>query len=72
MCGIMTIPHSSAHCERVFSCVRKNRTEQRASLSDRTLESLLVFKSAKLESDGFFDKKDLDRFKGAYNRHLNQ
>jgi hypothetical protein len=52
--------------------VRKNRTEQRASLSDRTLESLLVFKSAKLESDGFFDKKDLDRFKGAYNRHLNQ
>jgi hypothetical protein len=52
--------------------VRKNRTEQRDSLSDRTLESLLVFKSAKLESDGFFDKKDLDRFKGAYNRHLNQ
>jgi hypothetical protein len=52
--------------------LRKNRTEQRDSLSDRTLESLLVFKSAKLESDGFFDKKDLDRFKGAYNRHLNQ
>jgi len=72
MCGIMTIPHSSAHCERVFSCVRKNRTEQRDSLSDRTLESLLVLKSAKLESDGFFDKKDLDRLKGAYYRHLNQ
>jgi hypothetical protein len=52
--------------------MRKNRTEQRASLSDRTLESLLVLKSAKLEPDGFFDKKDLDRFRGAYYRHLNQ
>lgn len=46
MCHILTIPHSSAHCERVFSCVRKNRTEQRSCLGDDTLESLLVLKSA--------------------------
>lgn len=45
MRGILTIPHSSAHCERVFSCVLKNRTPQRASLADTTLESLLVLKS---------------------------
>jgi len=45
MRGILTIPHGSAHCERVFSCVRKNRTHQRSSLSDSTMESLLVLKS---------------------------
>jgi len=45
MLGILTIPHSSAHCERVFSTVRKNRTDQRASMSDETLETLLVLKS---------------------------
>ena len=45
MRGILTLPHGSAHCERVFSCVKKNRTSQRASLSDVTLESLLVVKS---------------------------
>jgi hypothetical protein len=28
MRGILVIPHSSAHCERVFSTVRKNRTDQ--------------------------------------------
>ena len=44
MLGIITIPHSSAHCERVFSTVRKNRTDQRSSLNDKTLESLLVLK----------------------------
>ena len=45
MLGICTIPHSSAACERVFSCVRKNSTDQRASLSQDTMESLLVLKS---------------------------
>ena len=28
MLSILTIPQSSAHCERVFSTVRKNRTEK--------------------------------------------
>lgn len=76
MRGVLTIPHSSAHCERVFSCVRKNRTEQRSSLSDKTLESLLVMKSCKLEPESatpcFMEGKALDRLKGAYYRSLNQ
>lgn len=42
MLGIQSIPHSSSHCERVFSCVRKNRTDQRACLSDDTLALLLL------------------------------
>ena len=45
MLGILAIPHSSSHCERIFSTVRKNRTDQRASLSDDTLEALLILKS---------------------------
>ena len=45
MLGILSIPHSCAHCERVFSTVRKNRTNQRASTGDDTLEALLVLKS---------------------------
>ena len=45
MLGVLAIPHSSSHCERVFSTVRKNRTDQRASLSDDTLEAMLVLKS---------------------------
>ncbi|KAL8578925.1 hypothetical protein ACOMHN_001887 [Nucella lapillus] len=42
MLGICTIPHSSAACERVFSCVRKTCTDQRASLGQDTVEALLV------------------------------
>lgn len=42
--GLLTIPHSSAHCERVFSCVRKNKTDFRGSLSNDTLEALMVIK----------------------------
>lgn len=45
MLAVLTIPHSSAHCERVFSTVRKNRTDQRSSLSDDTLQTLLTLKS---------------------------
>lgn len=45
MLAVLTIPHSSAHCERVFSTVRKNRTDQRSSLSDDTLQALLTLKS---------------------------
>ncbi|KAK7476105.1 hypothetical protein BaRGS_00032659 [Batillaria attramentaria] len=45
MQGILTIPHSSAHCERIFSCVRKNRTDTRASIGQETLQSLLVLKT---------------------------
>lgn len=63
MRGILTIPHSSAHCERIFSCVRKNKTDQRASLSDKVLEALLVVKcSEKYE----FTDNELKRLKCSY------
>lgn len=42
--GIMVIPHSNAECERVFSIVKKNRTMFRSSMSDESLENLLVIK----------------------------
>ena len=71
MCGIMTIPHSSAHCERVFSCVRKCRTDQRASLSDSTLESLLLLKSRPGSfGERHYSTEELDRFKSSYYRAL--
>lgn len=44
MLFILAIPHSNASCERVFSIVRKNRTDFRASMSIETLESLLILK----------------------------
>lgn len=73
MRGIMTIPHSSAHCERVFSCVRKNHTAQRASLSHATVESLLVLKSNPLgpaEAVRRLTDSDLDALKSAYAKSL--
>ena len=71
MCGILTVPHSSAHCERVFSCVRKNRTDQRSCLGDDTLGSLLVLKSR----PGSFGTRTysndiLDSVKSAYYKSL--
>lgn len=44
MKGILTIPHSSAPCERVFSMVRKTCNDQRSSLAQDTTEALLVLK----------------------------
>lgn len=38
------IPNSNADCERVFSLVRKIQTEQRASMDNQTLCSLLCAK----------------------------
>ena len=69
MLGILTIPHSSAHCERIFSCVRKNRTEQRSCLGDDTLEALLVIKSTESVD---LSNKTLDHIKGSYYRSLTQ
>ena len=63
MKGLRTIPHSNAYCEHIFSSVRKNRTDQRASLGDGPLEALLVVKNMsephKLSDD------TLRRMKGA-------
>ena len=67
MLNILTIPHSNASCERIFSCVRKNLTDQRSSLNHKTLESLLVVKSMPGETwDRKYDDKQLQAFKSAY------
>lgn len=73
MRGILTVPHSSAPCERIFSCVRKNKTSQRDSLSTKMLESLLVLKNKgndPLASVKDLDKSDLQQFKSAYYKSL--
>ena len=44
MLGILSIFHSNADSERIFSMVRKVRTESRASMSVPTLEALLINK----------------------------
>ena len=67
MLGILTIPHSNAACERVFSCVRKNKTEQRASLGQKTLESLMVVKSIPGEPhEREYTASQLKELKSAY------
>lgn len=45
MKGILVMFHSNADCERIFSLVRKNKTDYRASLSTGTLGSLITRKT---------------------------
>jgi len=73
MLSVLTIPHSSAHCERVFSCVRKNRTDQCASLGEVTLDALLVVKSdvSPVWKRTFSDEL-LRRLKSCYTQSLKQ
>lgn len=72
MLGILIIPHSNSECERIFSCVRKNKTDQRASLSASTLDSLMVVKSRPGQpSDRKYTKSDLAKLKSAYYTSLN-
>jgi hypothetical protein len=59
MLYILSIPHSNAECERIFSQVKKQRTEFRSSLSNETLENLLIMKcnfSGKCFEQEFDDK----------------
>lgn len=73
MRGILTIPHSSAPCERIFSYVRKNKTPQRASLTTVTLESLLVLKNKgddPLAALKGLNNEDLKEMKSAYTKSL--
>ena len=44
--AVLVIPHSNAACERVFSIVRKNKTDFRSSMSTKTLQALLTEKIA--------------------------
>lgn len=44
MLAILTIPHSNAECERVFSLVKKNRTQFRSQMSTEVLEDISIVK----------------------------
>ena len=73
MLGILTIPHSNAECERVFSQVRKNKTDFRGSMSNDLLSALLVTK-AQQKGPCYareFDTKFLRRAKSATYAALN-
>jgi hypothetical protein len=70
MLGICTIPHSSAACERVFSCVRKTATAQRSTLSAETMEVVLVLKSE--TKDKHYTDEEPDRIKSAYSETQQQ
>ncbi|KAK7105390.1 hypothetical protein V1264_016779 [Littorina saxatilis] len=71
MLSILTIPHSSAHCERIFSVVRKNKTDFRGSMAKDTLEALVVAKSRPGEAlDRVYTNKELKDMKSAYYRSL--
>lgn len=70
--GIMTIPHSSAACERVFSCVRKIDTDQR-DVGEDVLEALLVIKSRPAGLTNTVDsytKEEMGQMKSAYYNSL--
>ena len=72
MLGILTIPHSNASCERIFSCVRKNKTDQRASLSADMFYALLVLKmkSGDINSRKY-STEELRQIKSCYYNSLN-
>ncbi|GFR86306.1 connexin 27.5 [Elysia marginata] len=66
--SLLTIPHSSAHCERVFSCIRKTKTVFRPSLKENTLEALMVLKHR--SGKAAYDSKTLQHLKGSTTRAL--
>lgn len=73
MVSILTIPHSSAHCERIFSEVRKNHTDFRNRLSKDTLEALLVNKSRPGNAlERKYSQKDYKQLKSAYYQSLQE
>jgi hypothetical protein len=45
MLGLLSLPHSNADCERIFSSVKKNRTQFRSSMKDGTLEAIMIEKT---------------------------
>ena len=71
--GILTIPHTNAECERVFSQVRKNKTDFRGTVSNETLESVLITKARQTTPCYMreFDSDFLKRAKSATYRALN-
>ena len=55
MKAVLSLPHSNADCERVFSQVRKIHTDCRKNLNSDTLTALLQCKILRI-SYGFFQK----------------
>ncbi|GFS19858.1 retrovirus-related Pol polyprotein from type-1 retrotransposable element R2 [Elysia marginata] len=51
MLGLLAIPHSNADAERVFSLVRKNKTEARASMSRQLLSDIIILKASMLANE---------------------
>ncbi len=72
MISVLTIPHSNADCERIFSHVTKTQTQFRSQLCSKTLESLLTVKSNMAEScfEQNFDSDFLKKAKSASNSTL--
>lgn len=51
MKGLLVLPHSNADAERVFSLIRKNKTESRASMSRQLLQDIIIRKAHLISSD---------------------
>lgn len=60
MLEILLIPHSNAECEQIFSTVNKTRTEFRSSVTDTSLESLLMVKGH--QSGTCFEQNYTEKF----------
>ena len=48
--NVLTVPHTSAAEERVFSIIRKNKTEFRSRFDVTSLNAIMVVKMSKPES----------------------
>ena len=59
MLGILSIPHSNADSERVFSAVTRNDTDQRPNMGNETLSSLIVHKTTMKANDTCCYKEEL-------------
>lgn len=74
MLGILTLPHSNASCERIFSQIRKNKTDFRGSMGSDTLNAIII---AKANTKGHcytqkFSRETLEKAKSATAIHLSQ
>lgn len=67
MLAILTLPHSNAECERIFSIVTKTKTKFRPNLSDDTLEKVLLAKTGLRGNcyEQIFDTAFLNKAKSA-------
>ena len=61
MKGLAVIPHSNASSERVFSLVRKNKTEARASMSRELLSAIIGQKTRMISRGQVCHTVELDK-----------